>query len=141
MPTPYSGDLFTIANPDGSETQLRGFGNQFGAVFESIDGYTVVADPASGDFTYADLAPDRSGLTSTGVTVGSVDPQTLGVPIHVRPPPAVAKQQIIRARAADGPPPRWEVRRALRRAAHLRADQAVGPQAAPPPRATVGTFG
>lgn len=143
MPVPYAGELFTIADPDGSEIQLRGWGNQFAAVFETLDGYTVVKDPATGRFTYAELSPDRSDLSTTGVAVGSVDPQTLGIPTSVRPSSQLIKQRAIRAAESDGPPPRWAVRRALRRAEHLRADHAVGaagPLAAPPPSATVGTY-
>jgi M6 family metalloprotease-like protein len=137
---PYEGELFTVANPDGTEIQLRGWGNQFGAVFETLDGYTVVKDPESGYFNYADLSADRSDLVSTGVTVGAADPQTLGVPSHARIRRSAAKARAIQTRAAEGPPPRWEVRRALRRAAHAQADRAVGPEGAPPPGPTVGTY-
>ena len=38
MPTPYVGEIFTFQNPDGSEVTLRGWGNQFTAVFETEDG-------------------------------------------------------------------------------------------------------
>jgi M6 family metalloprotease-like protein len=124
----------------GSKIQLRGWGDQFGAVFESLDGYTVVKDPKSGYFDYAEVAADRSSLVSTGVALGAADPQTLGIPRSARLPRQVAKGLALAAKEADGPPPRWQVRRALRRAAHLQADQAVGPAGAPPPEPTVGTY-
>ena len=33
--------LFTFEEPDGSQIRLLGWGNQFEAVFETLDGYTV----------------------------------------------------------------------------------------------------
>ncbi len=140
MAIPYAGELFTIEMPDGTEVQLRGWGNQFGAVFETLDGYTVVKDPATGYFNYANLSADRADLVSTGVGVGAVDPQTLGVPRSVRVKRATAKELAMQARATEGPPPRWEVRRALRRAARVQADVVAGPHSAPPPGPTVGTY-
>ena len=38
MPAPFDGDIFRFTNPDGSEISVRGWGNQFHAVVETLDG-------------------------------------------------------------------------------------------------------
>ena len=48
MPTPYVGREFTFTNPDGTLVRVRGYGNQFAAVFETLDGFTVAKDPQPG---------------------------------------------------------------------------------------------
>ena len=50
MAVPFSGKSFDFTQPDGSTIQLRGWGNQYYAVFETLDGYTVVRNPATGFF-------------------------------------------------------------------------------------------
>lgn len=42
-----------MPQPDGSEIQLVGWGNQFEAVFETPDDYTVVKNPETGFQHYA----------------------------------------------------------------------------------------
>jgi M6 family metalloprotease-like protein len=131
MPAPFDGDIFRFTNPDGSEISVRGWGNQFHAVFETLDGYTVVKDPDSGFFHYAVLSEDRSELRPSGTIVGRAGPETLALPRHMRAPRAAARAE---ARAAhdDGPQRRWEVRREQRRA-HKRNQ--AGPEAESDPEA------
>jgi hypothetical protein len=62
MPIPYDGEQITLHNPDGSELPVRAWGNQFAAVFETLDGHTVVQDPDSGWYHYATLSPDKQAL-------------------------------------------------------------------------------
>ena len=50
MSMPFHGEVFTFTNPDGSTLQVRGYGDQHYAVFETLDGYSVVKDPDSGFF-------------------------------------------------------------------------------------------
>jgi len=127
MPTPYFGEEFTFYNPDGSTVRLRGWGNQYAAVFETLDGYTVVKDPATQFYQYARLSDDKTALVPTGTNVGSVDARTLALPRGIRTIRGSAKIQAKAAQLA-GPQRRWEVRRQERRAA-LR--QLNGPSAAP----------
>ncbi|HSM73430.1 MAG TPA: metalloprotease, partial [Desulfobacterales bacterium] len=74
MPTPFFDEEFTFTNPDGSTIQVRGWGNQHYAVFETLDGYTVVKDPETGFYKYATLSEDKNDLVPTDVTVGEADP-------------------------------------------------------------------
>ncbi|MEP6980645.1 MAG: M6 family metalloprotease domain-containing protein, partial [Nakamurella sp.] len=136
MPVPYAGELFTFTEPDGSEIELRGFGNQFQAVFETPDGYSVTVDPGTGFHTYATPSADGSALVSTGATVGAVDPQSLDIPLHARPSGAARHAQAAAATANDGRR-RWEIRREERRAGLAAAAQA-GALAAPPAPTAVG---
>lgn len=46
MSIPYNGKQFIFNQPDGSKLPVRGWGNQYNAVFETLDGYTVTEDPA-----------------------------------------------------------------------------------------------
>jgi M6 family metalloprotease-like protein len=114
MPLPFDGQEFRFTNPDGTEFTVRGWGNQFQAVFETLDGYTVVEDPQSGYYHYAVLSEDGSELLPSGTRVGEGDPQTAGLPQHLREPGTTGRR---RAEAAldEEPQRRWEVRRAQRR--------------------------
>ena len=40
MASPFIGKTFTFTQPDGTTIQLRGWGDQHYAVFETLDGYT-----------------------------------------------------------------------------------------------------
>jgi len=65
--------------PDGSKVTLRVIGDEFYARTETLDGYTVVFDPATKTYHYATLTPDGNEYASTGKQVGKVDPRTLGL--------------------------------------------------------------
>jgi M6 family metalloprotease-like protein len=142
MPTPFSGKVFTFTNPDGSAFTVRGWGNQFFAHFETLDGFTVVKEPASGYYQYARLSEDKTELLPSGVNVGAADPQTLGLPMHTRIRREAAKAMAARALSAGpgGGQPRWMQRRAQKKSAAISFAAATGTLAAPPPGATVGTY-
>ena len=111
MPMPFQQREFTFTNPDGTEFQVRGSGNQFHAVFETLDGYTVTKDPETGFYQYARLSDSGDELLPTGVNVNGAGPASdLGLKPGLRVPPEAAKQQA-RARAVAGPRRRWEERR------------------------------
>ncbi len=127
MPTPYTGQRFVFVNPDGSEVPVRGFGNQFAAVFETDEGFTVVKDPSSGYFHYAQLSADGSTLVPTGPRVGDVVPAALTLPTHVRPGASATRARARSARAA-GPVPRWAQRRAARQPRSPAPPTGAGPE-------------
>jgi hypothetical protein len=110
MPVSYAGEEFTSHNPDGSEIRVRGWGNQFEAVFESMSGYTVVKDPRSGFYHCASLSEDRQDLVPPGMVVGTADPETLGISEHLRLPRAVALARAEATHDQPGAKPKWEVR-------------------------------
>jgi M6 family metalloprotease-like protein len=145
MPVPFNGEEFLFRNPDGTEIRLRGWGNQFAAVFETPEGRTVLKNEATGYYEYARLTPERDALEPSGLRVGAVDPEAATLPLHLRAPRAVMRSQ---ARAAhDERPgrPRWEVRREVRRERSSRRESRSdsGQESAPeePERAPVtGTY-
>lgn len=137
MPVPFQGELFTFHNPDGSELTLKGWGNQFHAVFETLDGYTVVKGE-DGYYQYAALAENGESLQPTGERVDTADPQTLNLPQHLRVTRESSAMQAREARESLGPVPRWMQRR-MGAQAQLKA-QSASPDAAPPANPTTGNF-
>ena len=86
-------DQYTFTQPDGTRIVLWGEGDDFSAVFETLDGYTVMFDPKSKAYFYARLNAAADELVSTGVQVGLGDPSQLGLALHLRLNPVVAKAQ------------------------------------------------
>ena len=62
MSTPFFGKTFTFTQPDGSTLAVRGWGDQHQAVFETLDGYTVVRNPDTGFYELAQLSADGRSL-------------------------------------------------------------------------------
>lgn len=140
MASPFVDELFTFRNPDDSEVTLRGWGNQFEAVFESLDGYTVVRN-GSGYYEYASLASDGESLVPTGSRVGEVNPESLGLSKHIRLTRDAVRREADAARAAMGPTPRWMQRRQEKRARQI-AGPGENPDVgkAPPTQTTSGHY-
>src|SRR5215211_5636173 len=84
MSIPYSGQEFTFPQPDGTYLQVRGWGNQDKAVFETLDGFTVTRDPVTGFYQYAALSSDGNDLLPTGYQAEKVDPRNLGLSKRIR---------------------------------------------------------
>ena len=74
--------------PDGSKLSLRVFGDEFYARTETVDGYTVVFDPATKAYHYATLSPGGNEFASTGKSVGKADPKALGLGKRIEINPA-----------------------------------------------------
>lgn len=139
MPKPFSGKLFNFTNPDGSKIDVRGWGNQHYAVFESLDGFTVVKDPQTGFYQYAQLSEDKNDLVASGAKVGEVDGYSLGISPHLRIRRGSAKKRAL-ASSKDGPQRRWEVRRAQKKRTLSGGPRTAGAESAPPPGDTVGNY-
>lgn len=139
MSVPFTGKQFTFTQPDGTALKVRGWGDQHHAVFETLNGYTVVEDPVTGFYQYADVSPDGAELVPTGARPRLVDPKNLGVKPGVRVSRAAAKAK---AMEPPGLPPgtsRWEERRRQVKQS-LRMAAVPGMAPAPPQRETVGQF-
>ncbi|MET1086760.1 MAG: M6 family metalloprotease domain-containing protein [Arthrobacter sp.] len=147
MPSPFVGEIFTFRNPDDTEVTLRGWGNQFEAVFETIDGYTVV-QAQDGFYEYAKLTEDGTALVASGTRVDAEDPQTLSLPKHLRVTRQASRSHAEEARRAMGPVPRWMQRRQEDRNLRNRRPPeglapdgaSEGPGGAPPPGTTTGDY-
>jgi M6 family metalloprotease-like protein len=83
LASPFS-KQFRFTQPDGTAIRLWGRGDEFSAVFETLEGYTVTFVPEARAYCYARLSTDGSVLESTGALVGRTDPATLALPKHLR---------------------------------------------------------
>jgi M6 family metalloprotease-like protein len=134
MATPFDGEVFTFTQPDGTTLQVRGWGNQHSAVFETLDGYTIVRDPDTGYFRYAGLSPDAESLVERSSIAGAPPPADLSRGVRTRRPSAS------RARSDLGDvESRWQERR-RERLERLEAARSGAFSFAPPSEETEGTF-
>lgn len=140
MSFPFYGQEFDFTQPDGSRLQVRGWGDQYHAVFETLDGFTVVKDPVSGFFQYATVNSDETELEPTGARADAVDPKLLGLPEGIRLNRAAVKAKAEMSESLPRTKSRWEVRRERLRMAVRDAAIAPGIAAAPPQRETVGNY-
>lgn len=101
MPAPFYAQQFTFRQPDGSLLQVRGWGDQHYAHFETLDGYTVILDPKTRFYHYA--VRSHGVLAPSGIQAGKTDPAVLTMKKGLRNSP-----QAIRTLAllSTGLPPR-----------------------------------
>lgn len=83
-----TGQVVVLGQHDGDDVQLRVFGDEFYARYETIDGYTVVYDTVVGRYCYALLGAGR--LVSSGVPTTKPVPD--GVRRHLKEDPAVRNE-------------------------------------------------
>jgi M6 family metalloprotease-like protein len=142
MSTPFFGKTFEFTQPDGSKLEVRGWGDQHYAVFETLDGYTVARNPATGFYELAEPSADRMSLQPI------VDARALADGGRSRVGPGVrVAREAARAAGREGAlrlggrrcDERRRQKRERKRA--LRAMAAAGgPMLAPPERTTVGDY-
>jgi hypothetical protein len=84
MAVRFDGKIFTFTQPDGTPIQLRGWGDQYYAVFETLDGYTVMKNSATGYWEVARLAPDGNALEPASGTGPRLEGGRAGVPKRLR---------------------------------------------------------
>jgi len=90
---PFHDLPISFTQPDGTVIKVRGSGDEFYAVFETSDGYTVICDPALKAYCFALLASDGQ-LVSSGVQIHQGDPAALGLTKHLRVDPAIRQEQV-----------------------------------------------
>ena len=83
-----SGDVVVLGQHEGGDVQLRVFGDEFYARYETLDGYTAIYDTLVGRYCYALLAAGR--LTSSGVPI--TKPVPAGIPRHLKEDPSVRNE-------------------------------------------------
>ena len=142
MSIPFIGQTFRFTQPDGSTLQVRGWGDQHQAVFETLDGYTVTRNPATGFYELAQLSADGSGLQPVPGAAARPDGGRSLVNPRLRVTAAAARAagrqaaSVLGTRRCDERRlERRQQRRAMRAAA---ADGGILP--APPQRTTVGDY-
>ncbi len=116
-----------FTQPDGTQIMLWGQGDEFYAVFETLDGYTVMFNQQTKAYDYAGLSAGGDQLISTGVAVGQGNPAAMGLQQHLRIKSEAAKTQAAERFArwdqAMGITRRWKDLKAERRLAELTAAQ------------------
>ena len=140
MSMPFLGAEFNFKQPDGSSLRVRGWGNQHHAVFEAMNGYTVVEDPITGFYEYAGVSADHDELVPTGARPRHVNPQALGLAMGVRVSDKAAKVAGMESTTLPRGGSRWEERRRQQRDDIRTAATHPGIVGAPPQRQTVGTY-
>jgi M6 family metalloprotease-like protein len=142
MSMPFAETPFVLTQPDGSTIHVIGTGNQAAATFTTLDGFTLVRDPVSHFYHYAQRGAGGA-LAPSGVRAGAADAEALDIAPGLLPEPVPG---------ADLPPhamrgildsdSRWRARRAERQEGLRRSAAAAeaGVFLAPPERWTVGNF-
>lgn len=103
-----SGDVVVLGQHEGGDVQLRVYGDEFYARYETLDGYTVVYDTLVGRYCYAVLSGGSSGrssggrLTSSGVKIDKPAPG--GVSRHIQEDPSVRNRTFDRRYERLRPP-------------------------------------
>jgi len=139
MASPFIGKTFTFTQPDGTQIKVRGWGDQHYAVFETLDGFTVVRNPTNGFFEVAQVSPDGTRLEPAPGPRGNLDGLRASVPRGLRISRDAARAQGMEGAMRMGGR-RCDRRREERRNL-MRASRAMGgPAMAPPQRGTVGDF-
>jgi M6 family metalloprotease-like protein len=139
MSSPFKDKPFTFTQPDGTSLKVRGTGDQHYAVFETLDGYTVVKNPATGYYQIAQLSSDGTMLEpqpgSQAGLMGASGSAPPGLRINRDAARAQGMENALRMsqRRCNQ---RREERKNLARAARTLG----GPMMAPPKRETVGDY-
>ena len=108
--TPFRDKPFTFTQPDGTKLQVRGTGDQHYAVFETLDGFTVVKNPTTGFYEVARLSADGGRLEPAGVAPTNVAAARAIVPFGLRVDREAARARGLEAvrrlggRRCDEPP-------------------------------------
>jgi len=140
MAMPFYGKEFTFEQPDGTEVRLKGWGDQHHAVFETLDGFTVVPDPDTGLLHYAAPTPDGRALAPIGGPLHAAEPSALGVRAGARVARGAAMDAVITGFEALTVKRRCEVRRERAKAMLRTRLTALGATLAPPSRETTGSY-
>jgi M6 family metalloprotease-like protein len=143
MSAPFFGEEFTFTQPDGTPFQVRGWGDQHNAMFETLDGRPVVQNPRTGFYENVEVSGDGEEVRLTGARADVTRSETLRPSARLSSNRAAAR---VRAQMGSRLPhgtTRWEERRqqrktALRNAIVAAADSGIAP--APPQRRTIGNY-
>jgi len=82
--------VWTIKQPDGTAIQVHGKGDEFYADME-FNGYTILFDPATSFYVYAQRTTDGK-LVSSALVAGRDNPGALSLQQHLRPDAATRKK-------------------------------------------------
>jgi M6 family metalloprotease-like protein/uncharacterized repeat protein (TIGR01451 family) len=131
---------FQFTQPDGTVLSVHGKGDEFSAVFEVGEGYTVVFDQAQKAYCFATVAADGR-LSSTGVQAHQGNPAALGLAPHLRMSREARRAEVLTRYLQWEQGMRINERWESLKSGQRTYQQALknGVQAAPPDSPTVGT--
>jgi M6 family metalloprotease-like protein len=136
MSIQFTGKRFEFTQPDGTALEVVGWGNQYEAVFETLDGHTVVQDPATGFYELAVPTEEGDDLQPSGIAPEDAGGMALDIPTSLRRSPEVARVRARENRGLLRGGTRWEQRLLEQKTQVLMAD-VLG---APPSRTTTGRY-
>jgi M6 family metalloprotease-like protein len=139
MASPFIAKKFTFTQPDGTQFEVRGWGDQHYAVFETTDGYTITKNPQTGFYEIAQLSSDGTMLEPAPVPQGSLDGSRAPVQPKLRIHRDAARAQGMAGALRMGGR-RCDQRREQHRSLARAARTLRSPFMAPPQRQTVGEF-
>ncbi len=139
MASPFINKIFTFTQPDGTKFKVRGSGDQHYAVFETLDGYTVVKNPSTGFIEIAQISNDGTTLESAPGLPGNLNGANSPVQPGLRINPNAARAHGFAGALRLGGR-RCDQRREQRKNLSRAARTLDGPMLAPPQRHTVGKF-
>lgn len=148
MSAPFFGEVFTFLQPDGTPFQVRGWGDQSRARFETLDGLPIAENPETGFYEYVAVSADGQDSATTGARADSAAPALVrdvaAAPVGLAMPGASGRVSNAPLQTRDGllrGTTRWEERRAEARAfLNGGVGHVAGVAPAPPNRQTVGDF-
>jgi M6 family metalloprotease-like protein len=80
---PYNGTVFQFKQPDNTYVDVNVFGDEFYQRVESLDGYTLCRDVATGYICYAKYNADASDFVSTGVIYRGTEKNQANDVVHL----------------------------------------------------------
>ncbi len=91
--------VFEWRQSNGALIQVRVWGDEYYRIVESVDGYTLVLDSATGDACYAELSRDGTQLLSTGIAATESYGGKAQLTPHLRQDQATVRAHVLAARA------------------------------------------
>lgn len=86
MPAPFHGKQFRFVQDDGSTFDVIGWGNQHYAIFETLDGYTIVENLETFNYEIARLSENGEYLVPSGIRADLATKDAISeIDKHLRP--------------------------------------------------------
>ena len=88
---PFTNFPVTVTQPDGTKVKLFASGDEYYNWLQDAKGYTIIQDPVTGYYVYADLV--NGALVPTRYIAGRIDLSSVGLHPYINISP-VQKEQI-----------------------------------------------
>ncbi|HEY9063142.1 MAG TPA: M6 family metalloprotease domain-containing protein [Pseudobacteroides sp.] len=105
---PYSGEVFSLIQPDNSFVTVKVFGDEFYQRVESLDGYTLIRDPKTNWICYANLNSEGSEFVSTGVVYKNSEKRSSSSNADLKKGLDISKESTLRKIANAKKEKKWD---------------------------------